>query len=301
MKYAFISQHRKTWPVKLMCFLLGVSVSGWRRHEQEERSSRYLSDAALLVPIRAIHAETRGAYGSPRIFRALKHERGVATSLRRVERLMREHGIRARGKRKFKATTDSRHRLPVAQNLLERQFTPSAPNERWAGDITAIDTGEGWLYLAVVLDLFSRRLIGWSFSDRITRHLAIDALSMAWFARGGKGAVGQGGLMFHSDRGSQYASQEFQELLTQYEITGSMSRKGNCWDNAVTESSFGSLKVERLHAQRFATREAAKDEALDWMRFYNRTRLHSTLGYRSPVAFEAADWAAFGQQRKEAA
>jgi transposase InsO family protein len=190
-----------------------------------------LSDAALLAHMRAIHEQVRGAYGSPRMWRALK-AKGIAVSRERVERLMREHGIVARGKRKFKATTDSRHNLPTAPNVLDRQFTPQAPNERWAGDITYLDTGEGWLYLAIVVDLFSRRIIGWSFGERISRQLVIDALSMAWFARGGKAAVSEDGLLFHSDRGSQYASHDFQHRLTQYEITGSMSRKGNCWDNA---------------------------------------------------------------------
>jgi transposase InsO family protein len=222
-----------------------------------------------------------------------------------VERLMRQHGIAARGKRKYKATTDSQHAWPVAQNHLDRNFTPNGPNQRWAGDITSVWTAEGWLYLAVVLDLFSRKVIGWSLGERMTRQLAIDALTMAWFARGGNSGGGKSGggksgggksgketvradgLMFHSDRGSQYASADFQRRLTEYEIMGSMRRKGNCWDNAVVESLFGSLKVERLHGELYATREEAKAELLDWIRFYNYERRHSTLLQVSPMQFEA--------------
>jgi len=194
---------------------------------------------------------------------------------------MRENSIRARSRRKFKVTTDSDHSLPVSINMLDRNFTTDRPNRVWTGDITYIATDEGWLYLDVVLDLFSRRIVGWSMGARVSRHLVIDALTMTWFRR-----RPEAGLMFHSDRGSQYASHEFQRTLKRFAMVGSMSRKGNCWDNAVTETFFGSLKVERLHGIRFTSRLEAKDTAMDWMMFYNRGWMHSTLGYVSPMDFE---------------
>jgi len=186
-----------------------------------------------------------------------------------------------RGKRKFKATTNSSHGLPVSPNLLARRFDVEAPDRVWTGDITYVWTEEGWLYLAIVIDLFSRQVVGFAMSDRMTRQLVIDALRMAWFRR-----QSANGLIFHSDRGSQYASGDFQKQLSTFGMRGSMSRKGDCWDNAVTETLFGSLKVERLHGMRFATRRQAKDEVIDWLQFYNHRRLHSTLGYLSPMAFE---------------
>jgi transposase InsO family protein len=205
----------------------------------------------------------------------------------RVQRLMQQHGIRARGKRRFHvATTDSRHDLPIAPNLLNRNFTPAAPNQAWAGDITYIATEEGWLFLSVVIDLFSRRVVGWSMQPDMRRNLVIDALEMAWFhRRPGRNDK----LIFHSDRGSQYASEEFRKVLKGHAITPSMSGKGNCWDNACSETLFGSLKVERLHGQRFETIRQAKDETIAWLLWYNKTRMHSTLGYASPVEFES-EW-----------
>ena len=183
-------------------------------------------------------------------------------------------------------TTDSRHHLPVAPNLLARKFSPSAPDLAWSSDITYIATDEGWLYLAAVIDLFSRQVVGWSLRADMTRDIVIDALRMAWFKRH---PAKQAGLIFHSDRGSQYASKDFRDVLTEYGITSSMSRKGNCWDNACSETLFGSLKVERLHGQRFKTRRQAKDEAIAWLLWHNQTRLHSTLAYVSPMRFEQ-DW-----------
>ena len=197
---------------------------------------------------------------------------------------MQRNGIRARGKRRFRiTTTDSRHGLPIAPNLLDRNFTAAAPNQVWVGDVTYIATDEGWLFLAVVMDLFSRRIVGWSLREQITSEIVIDALRMAWFLRC---PDREAGLIFHSDRGSQYASYEFTKLLQECGITPSMSRKGNCWDNACSETLFGSLKVERLHGQHFETRRQGKDEALDWLHWYNQTRLHSTLNYVSPMQFE---------------
>jgi putative transposase len=284
VKYAFIRQHRRQWPIRIQCRVLGVSVAGYHEHLFRERQQRrHLSDEALLIHIRAIYAESRSAYGWPRIWRELKR-RGIRVGKQRVQQLMQQHGIRARGKRRFRVTTtQSRPGLPVAENLLNRQFTVAAPNQVWVGDITYIETSEGWLYLAVVVDLFSRQVIGWAMADDLGQELVIDAFQMAWFRRGVRPSTG---LLFHSDRGSQYAGAAFQKLLRQYGVQPSMSRKSNCWDNACSESLFGSLKVERLHGRRFATRQQAKDEVLDWLHWYNRKRLHSTLHYVSPMEYE---------------
>jgi putative transposase len=197
--------------------------------------------------------------------------------------LRQQHGIRARGKRRFRVTTQSRPGLPVTENLLKRQFTVAAPNQVWAGDITYIDTNEGWLYLGVVLDLFNRQVIGWALADDMRQELVMDALQMAWFRRG---LNGQAGLLFHSDRGSQYAGEAFQQMLRQHQVQPSMSRKGHCWDKACSETLFGSLKVERWHGQRFEARQQARHEVLDWLHWYNRKRLHSTLNYLSPMEYE---------------
>lgn len=196
---------------------------------------------------------------------------------------MQQHGIRARGKRRFRVTTRSRPGLPVAGNILNRQFRVTAPNQVWVGDITYIDTNEGWLYLAVVLDLFNRQVIGWALAEDLRQDLVIDAFQMAWLRRG-LGTEAE--LLFHSDRGSQYAGEAFQNLLRQYQVQPSMSRKGNCWDNACSETLFGSLKVERLHGQRLQTRQQARNEVLDWLHWYNGKRLHSTLNYMSPIEYE---------------
>jgi transposase InsO family protein len=286
MKYAFIRDHQRVWPIRVQCRVLRVSVAGYHEHFARRRDMvqrRHLSDEVLLLHIRAVYAENRGAYGWPRIWRQLRSQ-GLRVGKLRVQRLMQQHGIRARGQRRFRVTTtDSRHDLPIAPNLVDRNFTATAPNKVWVGDITYIPTDEGWLFLAVVIDLFSRRVVGWSLREDIRRELVIDALQMAWFqrCRGSKT-----GLMFHSDRGSQYASSEFSDILKERGITASMSRKGNCWDNAPSETLFASLKVERLHGKRFETLRQAKDETLDWLRWYNQTRLHSTLNYVSPMQFE---------------
>ena len=286
MKYAIIQRHRRVWPIRVQCRVLGVSVSGYHQHMRRLQGiaqRRHLSDEALLVHIRAAYAENRGAYGWPRIWRQLRAQ-GIRVGKQRVQRLMQEHGIQARGKRRFRVmTTDSRHDLPIAPNLLDRNFTVAAPNTAWAGDITYIATEEGWLYLSVVIDLFSRQVVGWSMRPDMRRNLVIDALEMAWYQRR---PDKKAGMIFHSDRGSQYASDDFRQLLEEYGITPSMSRKGNCWDNACSETLFGSLKVERLHGQRFATIRQAKDATIAWLLWYNQTRLHSTLNYVSPIRFE---------------
>ena len=290
MKYAFIQRHRRVWPISVQCRVLRVSVSGYHEHLVRRRDivrRRHLGDEALLVHIRAVYAKNRGAYGWPRIWRQLRAQ-GMRVGKQRVQRLMQQHGIRARGKRRFRiATTDSRHRLPIAPNLLDRNFTVATPNQVWVGDITYIPSDEGWLFLAVVLDLFSRQVVGWSMRADMGRELVIDALDMAWFRRSPDSKTSaKTGLIFHSDRGSQYASYEFNTMLKERGITPSMSRKGNCWDNACSETLFGSLKVERLHGEHFETLRQAQDEALDWLLWYNQTRLHSTLNYVSPTQFE---------------
>ena len=286
MKYAFIERHRQLWPICVQCRVLGVSVSGFHQRLARRREiawRRHLSDAALVAHIRAVYEQHRGAYGWPRIWRQLQ-KGGIRVGKLRVQRLMQQHGIQARGKRRFRVTTtDSRHDLPIASNLLNRNFTVAAPNVVWTGDITCIPTEEGWLFLAVVIDLFSRRVVGWSMQPDMRRNLVIDALEMAWFQRRAESTTK---LIFHSDRGSQYASHEFRAVLEQHGIRASMSRKGNCWDNAPTETLFGSMKVERLHGQRFSTIRQAKDETLAWLLWYNRQRMHSTLNYASPVEYE---------------
>jgi len=286
VKYAFIQRHKRTWPIRVQCRVLGVSVSGYHQHLARLRhiaQRRHLGDEALLVHISAVYAESRGAYGWPRIWRQLRRQ-GIRVGKLRVQRLMQQHGIQARGKRRFRvSTTDSRHDLPIAPNRLDRNFSVAAPNQAWVGDITYIATEEGWLFLAVVIDLFSRKVVGWSMRPDMHRDLVIDALSMAWLGRNpGK----QTGLIFHSDRGSQYASEDFRKVLEHCSITPSMSRKGNCWDNACAETLFGSLKVERLHGRHFQTIRQAKDEIIAWLLWYNQTRMHSTLNYLSPAEYE---------------
>jgi len=281
VKYAWIDAHRKAYPLPAMCEPLTVSISGyraWKRGGSPQR--KRLTDAQMLALIQAIHKALKGAYGSPRMVRELR-ARGYPASKPRVERLMRENGIRARHKRRYKATTDSNHRLAVAANLLDRNFSPAAPNQAWSADITYIWTDEGWLYLAVVLDLFNREVVGWSIKPRMTADIVMDAATMAWFRR-----QPAAGLIHHSDRGSQYASHAFQGKLAAYGMACSMSRKGNCWDNAPAESFFNSLKNERVHGARYATRQEAIDDLFDYIEvFYNRSRRHSTLGYHSPAQF----------------
>ena len=298
MKYAFIQRNKLAWPISVQCRVLEVSVSGYHAHLWRGvniAQRRHFSDEALLVHISAVYAENRGAYGWPRIWRQLR-TRGIRVGKQRVQRLMQKHGIQARGKRRFRVlTSDSKHSLPIAPNVLDRKFSVAAPNRVWVGDLTYIPTAEGWLFLAVVIDLFSRKVVGWSMRPDMQRELVMDALDMAWF---GRNPGRQTGLIFHSDRGSQYASDDFSRLLKRHGIVPSMSRKGNCWDNAPTESLWGSLKVGRLYGKRFNTQRQAMDEVIDWLTFYNHRRLHSTLGYVSPMRFEQ-HWHA--RQSKQAA
>ena len=298
-RYAWIHQMRKLYPVSVSCGVLEVSASGYfswlrRRDNGHGRSDpgRRHSDEALLAHIRAIHAEVKGEYGWPRMHKQLL-ARGIRVGKDRVRKLMQQHGIKARTKRKFVVTTDSRHSLPVAPDLVQRRFNPEAPNQLWCGDIAYIATDEGWLYLAAVIDLFSRQVVGWSLQSHMQTGLVKDALAMAWWRR-----RPPPGLIFHSDRGSQYCSHEFQGALKNRKMRSSMSRKGNCWDNAPTESFWGRLKAASVHAQKFATREQARQAVMDWMAFYNHRRLHSSLGYLSPMQFEHRWYVA---QRKKAA
>ncbi|CAE6860215.1 IS3 family transposase ISRso8 [Paraburkholderia nemoris] len=295
MKYAWIESQCRHYPLSALCEVLSVSLNGyraWKRGGTPER--KRLTDAQLLTLIRSIHAEVKGAYGSPRMTEEVRARRFPA-SKERVERLMRENGIRARHKRRYRVTTDSKHKLPVAENLLERNFSPSAPNQVFTSDITYIWTDEGWLYLAIVLDLFNREVVGWSIKPRMTTDLVTDALTMAWFRR-----KPEPGAMHHSDRGSQYASHDFQRKLAEYGMRCSMSRKGNCWDNAPTESFFNSLKNERVHATRYRTHQDAAADLFEYIEvFYNRSRRHSSLGFKSPTQF-MQDWLA-AQRTKDTA
>jgi putative transposase len=264
-----------------MCELLEVSRSGYHAWRGRGPSPRERENARLVGEIRAIHSASDGNYGSPRVHEELR-EQGNVVSLNRVRRLMKKHGIAARHKRKFRATTDSRHKLPVAPNRLEQNFVAERPDQVWLTDVTYLWTDEGWLYLACVLDLYSRLVVGWAMSERNDRHLAIAALGMAYFQR-----RPARGLLHHSDRGSVYCSHDYQKLLKQYGMECSMSRKGDCYDNAPMESWFKTLKVERVNGRRYATRAQARSEVFSYVEtFYNPRRRHSSLGYVSPREFE---------------
>jgi putative transposase len=281
VKFAFIAAEKASFPVQVLCRTLGVSRAGFYAAQTRPTAARGGEDVRLGVEIAAIHDESRQRYGSPRIHAELR-DRGHHVSRKRVARLMRGHGLAARRRRRFRVTTDSRHRFPIAPNVLARQFTTPAPDVVWVTDITYIPTQEGWLYLAVILDLFSRFVVGWAMSERITRHLTLEALRMALARR-----RPPQGLLHHSDRGSQYASDDYQDLLAAHGVVGSMSRRGDCWDNAVAESFFATLKVELVHEATWATRAVAQAEIFEYLeRFYNGQRRHSSLGYLSPLAFE---------------
>lgn len=282
MRYRAIQDHAGRFDIRLMCGALKVSAAGYYAWLTRPESERTRANRRLLAEIRAFHAASDRTYGSPRITRDLR-EAGHPASENRVARLMRANAIRAKTVKKWRATTNSRHTLPVAENTLNRAFAVSEPNRVWAGDITYVWTAEGWLYLAVVLDLYSRAVIGWATGPRLTASLAQDALTMALWRR-----KPEPGLLHHSDRGVQYAAQDYQRLLGEHGIACSMSRKGNCWDNAVVESFFRTLKVERVYHRRYLTREEARQDVFQWIEvFYNRQRRHSTLGYRTPAEFEA--------------
>jgi putative transposase len=281
--FRFIDEHRHAWPVRLLCETLEVSPAGYYAWRDRPASQREQRRDALLVEIEAIHEQARGRYGSPRVHAELL-ARGHGCCVNTVARVMRQAGIRAKTARKFRHTTDSNHSRPVAENVLDRQFDPAAANEAWVADITYVPTREGWLYLAVVEDLYSRMVVGWSMGSTMTSRLVVDALEMA-VQRRLPGAE----LVAHSDRGSQYASEHYQLLLGTHGITCSMSGVGQCWDNAPMESFFASLKKELTHHEDYATREEARASIFEYVEvFYNRQRRHSTLGYVSPAEYERA-------------
>ena len=287
MKFRFISVHRETFKVGRMCALLNVSRSGYYAWLRRPESRQSRDNRALEDKIRVLHAASHGIYGAPKIHHDLRDD-GVRCGKNRVARIMRKAGIRSRTKKKFKATTNSRHNFPIAPNLLNQDFNVDAPDHTWVGDITYIPTDEGWLYLAVILDLFNREVVGWSASSRMARRLAIDALQMALGRRNpGKG------LLHHSDRGSQYASADYQKILKDHNMICSMSRKGNCYDNAVAERFFGRLKSEWVNHNRYQSRSEAIRSLFYYIEiFYNRKRSHSSINYATPQEYDTFPLAA---------
>jgi putative transposase len=281
MRFQLIDAAKEEFPVQRLCQVLGVSPSGYFAWRSRPAGCRQREDLVLLAHIRSAFAHSNGTYGSPRVTRELQDE-GLEVGRRRTARLMRENGLKARQKRRFKRTTDSHHAFPVAPNLLEQDFSAERPNQKWAADISYVWTNEGWLYLAVVLDLFARRVVGWAVSDRLHQELALEALRKALAIR----RPGEG-LTHHADRGSQYCSTAYQAALKKHGIRISMSGKGNCFDNAVVETFFKSLKSELVWRTVFQTRAEAKEAIGRYIDgFYNPIRRHSTLDYLSPVQFE---------------
>jgi transposase InsO family protein len=284
VKFAFVKEHRRRWPVRVMCRVLKVARAGFYAWLKRKPSARQIRQQKLLEKIKAKHLENRELYGSPRVHRALLID-GELVCRNTVAKLMRQAKIRAKTKRRFvPRTTDSTHQKPVADNLLQRDFGASEPNCKWVADITYVPTDEGWLFCAAVLDCFSRRIVGWAMCDRMPTDLVADALKMALLQRQPSKQ-----LIHHSDRGSQYASDQFQQLLIENNITVSMSGRGDCYDNAMMESFWATLKTELIYQEHYATREQAKQSIFEYIEvFYNRKRLHSSLGYLSPESFEAA-------------
>jgi transposase InsO family protein len=287
MKYWFMDQHRSTHGVQKMCRIIGASRSGYYIWKKQSQNRRQKENEKILMEIREAHTRSRRTYGSPRITDELRSN-GTKCGKNRVARLMKIHGIVGKAKKKFKATTNSEHNLPVAENILNQNFVAEKPNTVWLSDITYIPTLEGWLYLVVIIDLFSRQVVGWGMSDRLTSGFVVKALYQA-IGRRHPGS----GCIFHSDRGIQYASADFRDVLKAYGFIQSMSRKGNCYDNAVSESFFHTLKTEHVYEYRYETRAEARLSIFEYIEmFYNRQRRHSSLGYRSPVSFELEAMAA---------
>jgi putative transposase len=294
VRFRFVEAEKAYYPIRLICRCLAVSRSGYYAWRKRLPSSRARQDARLRVEVSASHTASRRTYGSPRILRDLREE-GHRVSRKRVARLMRELGLEGRRKRRFRVTTDSKHRFPVAPNVLMRDFEVEAPNTAWVTDITYLATLEGWLYLAVILDLYSRRVVGYALSERIDRALVLEALREALSRR-----PGAHDLVHHSDRGSQYASHDYRDALDQAGITCSMSRRGNCWDNAVAESFFGTLKTELLYELPLQTNDSTRHAVADYIdSFYNVRRRHSSLDYQSPVEFELKNGVALGGSAPE--
>jgi len=290
VRYACIEQHRSEFPVVLMCRVLEVTRSGFYAWRTREPSARARQDQRLRIEVRVIHRQTSGRYGSPRIQQELQ-ARGERVSRKRIARLMRVEGLRGKKKRRFRVTTNSDHTYPIAPNLLDRKFAVEdvpGPDRVWVADITYVPTREGWLYLAVVLDLASRLVVGWSMGETLEASLAIDALKAALDQR--RPAPG---LMHHSDRGVQYASNEYRALLEEQKAVASMSRKGNCWDNAVAESFFATVEIELIEDADWQTRNEARSAIFQFMEmWYNRHRRHSSLGYLTPAEFDKRLWEA---------
>ena len=281
-----IQRHEGRYAVALMCRVLTVSRSGYYGWRGRPPSDREQANVRLAVDVRRVYTEHKGRTGAPRITKHLREE-GQAVGKNRVARVMQAERLRAKAARKYKATTNSNHNLPVAPNLLKQDFTAARPNCKWVSDITYVATDEGWLYVAVVLDLYSRLVVGWAMSERMTAKLVCDALRMALWRR-----KMPTGVIVHSDRGSQYCSADHQRLLRDNHLLCSMSKKGDCYDNAAMESWNHSLKVEAIHGERFVTREVAKAQVFEYIEvYYNRRRLHSRLGYLSPETFEARQMA----------
>lgn len=284
MKFAFVKEHRRVWPVGVICRVLGVSRSGFFAWLKRGISRRRQRRQELAIKVRAVHREHRGVYGSPRVCAALKAQ-GENVCRHTVARVMREQEIRAKVKKRFvPCTTDGNHRHAVANNVLDRRFAAETPNRKWAADITYVPTGEGWLYMAAVIDLCSRKIVGWSMAEHMQAELVNDALTMGLARR-----RPEEGLLHHSDRGVQYACDDYQGLLAKHGIRCSMSGKGDCWDNAVMESFWATLKTELVYQEQYATRDQARASIFEYVEaFYNRKRLHSSLGYVSPEMFEAS-------------
>ena len=281
MKYAWIEDQGDQFAVSRLCRVLRVSRTGYLQWRVRQPSLRERSNDKLGAQLRVIHAENGRSYGRIRLWKTLA-DQGQRVGQERVRRLMKLNGLRSVYRRPYRVTTRSDHVKPVAENLLDRRFRQSAMNRAWVADITYVPTGEGWLYLAAILDLASRRIVGWSMSGRMPAKLICDALAMAYFRR-----KPSAGLVAHSDRGVQYASHAYRAQLAQYRMVQSMSRKANCWDNAPMESFFKTLKVERVHQLRYQTRDQARSDIVNWIEgFYNSRRLHSALNYQSPVQFE---------------
>jgi putative transposase len=281
VKYAWIKENRHTYPITLMCGTLNVSHSSYYDWLKKVPSALMLDDQRLSRKIKKLFIETKCIYGSRRLRKGLLAQ-GERISRRRTRKLMKANNLYCKTKRKFRITTDSNHSLPIAPNLLERNFSADMPDKKYVGDITYIPTQEGWLYLATVIDLFSRRIVGWSMAKSMEASLVNDALLMAIWSRKPKA-----GLIWHTDRGSQYASESHRAILQEHGISQSMSRKGNCWDNAVAESFFHTLKTELTYHHQFRTREEAKAAIFYYIEiFYNRERFHSTNNYMSPADYE---------------
>jgi len=281
VKYAWIDAHRDGYSISRLCRVLGVSRSGYCQWRNRPPSPRAQANAALDAEVAAIHQTSRRSYGRPRIVAQLRAQ-GKRIGGERVRRSLQRQGLRPVYKRPYRVTTDSDHRLPVAPNLLERRFDGWSANQAWVSDITFIATGEGWLYLAAILDLASCRIVGWSMSERINAELVCQTLRSACWQR-----KPPPGLILHSDRGSQYASRAYRKLAASWGMTVSMSRRANAWDNAPMESFFKTLKVERIYQTRYETRAQARLDIVDWIEgYYNRQRIHSSTGYRTPVQAE---------------